>query len=64
MKTFLTLASSLAVVFAATKHDYTTNGADWPDKSPGCKATNQSPIDLKNDAPQISFSKEDNFHLF
>lgn len=48
MQTAIGISTFLAAVQAAD-WNYAQNGADWPDISPDCGLTNQSPIDLKTD---------------
>jgi len=56
---FLLLATSILAV-QGKDVDYTKNGANWPDEYPGCKKSNQSPIDLKKDVSKLKF-KDDKY---
>lgn len=47
---------------AGGSYDYIKNGADWPESSPDCGLTNQSPIDLSTDSnayPTYSADEDD-----
>jgi len=59
MKSLILVASMIATAQTANV-DYSKNGANWPDKFPDCKLSNQSPIDLKKDVPKLNF-KDDKY---
>ena len=56
------LSLLISTSMAATTWDYKTNGADWPSIDAACKATNQSPIDLKTDWDHVEEDKFDDFN--